>query len=243
MYTQIYLKQRREEFFFKKDLSLNVDKLISLINKKTKLVIFANPNSPTGTIIPEEKIEMILKKAKKFNSFVLIDECYYGFYQKTVIKKIKRYNNLIVSRSFSKAIGLAGCRIGALISNKNLINKLSKFRPMHEISHFSAFVAKLIFKNKKIYKNYLKETIIGKKYFEDFLDKKKLSYYESFANFLLVDFKNKKRMNKILNAAQKKGILIHGEPYIPGCQNYIKFTTGPIRYMKMIKKLIIKKIN
>lgn len=53
-----------------------------------------------------------------------------------------------------------------------------------------------------------------------------------------MDFKSKKNMNKILNAAKRKKILIHGEPFIPGCDNYIKFTTGPIYYMKILKKLI-----
>ena len=50
-------------------------------------------------------------------------------------------------------------------------------------------------------------------------------------------------MNKILNAAKKKKILIHGEPYIPGCENYIKFTTGPKNYMKILENLINKNLN
>ena len=54
----------------------------------------------------------ILKKSKKTNTFVLIDECYFGFCKETYINKIKSFNNLIISRSFSKAFGMAGCRVG-----------------------------------------------------------------------------------------------------------------------------------
>ena len=149
----------------------------------------------------------------------------------------------MISRSFSKVIGMAGCRVGAIISNKYLIAKLKKFIPMHEISHFSAFIAELLLDNKKIYMNYLEDTNFGKKYFEKFLKKKKLEFFRSYANFILVNFKSKKNMNKILNAAKKKKILIHGEPFIPGCENYVKFTTGPIYYMKIIQKLINENYN
>ncbi len=244
--TNVYCKifqAKEERVLFKENLNLDIDNLISKINKKTKLIIFANPNSPTGTIIPERKIKVILDKAKECDAFVLIDECYFGFYKKTSIKKIHKYKNLMISRSFSKVIGMAGCRVGAIISNKYLIAKLKKFIPMHEISHFSAFIAELLLDNKKIYMNYLEDTNFGKKYFEKFLKKKKLEFFRSYANFILVNFKSKKNMNKILNAAKKKKILIHGEPFIPGCENYVKFTTGPIYYMKIIQKLINENYN
>ena len=241
VYCELF-QAKEKRIFFQKNLNLDLNNFITSINKKTKLIIFANPNSPTGTIIPEQTINEILKKAIKCDAFVLIDECYYGFYKKTMIGKIKKYNNLIISRSFSKAIGMAGCRVGALISNKSLIEKLSKFRPMHEISNFSAFIAELLLDNKNIYKSYLKDTSKGKKYFEKFLKRKNLKFIKSYANFILVDFESKKNMNKILKAAKTKKILIHGEPFIPGCKNYIKFTTGPKHYMKILEKLIIENL-
>lgn len=113
--TNVYCKifqAKEERVLFKENLNLDIDNLISKINKKTKLIIFANPNSPTGTIIPERKIKVILDKAKECDAFVLIDECYFGFYKKTSIKKIHKYKNLMISRSFSKVIGMAGCRVG-----------------------------------------------------------------------------------------------------------------------------------
>ena len=92
------------------------------------------------------------------------------FRKETYINKIKSFNNLIISRSFSKAFGMAGCRVGLLAGNKLIINKLSKFRPMHEITYFR--LLKVVFlKNKHLISNYIKEVQNGLSYFKNFLKK------------------------------------------------------------------------
>ena len=68
-------------------------KILDSADKKTKLVIVANPNSPTGTVMSEKNIKKILNKAKKNNSHVLVDECDYGYYKKSVIGLLSKYNN------------------------------------------------------------------------------------------------------------------------------------------------------
>ena len=75
---------------------------------------------------PHKRIIFLLKRAKKFNSYVLIDEAYYGFYNYSAINLIRRFSNLIVLRTFSKAYGLAGCRVGFIIANKTLAKRLYK---------------------------------------------------------------------------------------------------------------------
>ena len=80
-----------------KDLTFNHKKICKHINKKTSLVIIANPNSPTGKIINKKEILIILKKAKKNNCYVLIDECYYDYCKETtlnLIKKIQKFDCL-----------------------------------------------------------------------------------------------------------------------------------------------------
>jgi len=130
----------------------------------------------------------MLKKAKKFNCYVLIDEAYHGFYNFTVLPYLKKFSNLIISRTFSKAYGLAGCRAGLIIANKTIAKRLYKFRPMYEIN----------------------------------------------SNFLLIDLKTKKLKIKVWNYLKRKNILFTGEPSIPGCKNFLRFSLGPIKYMKPI---------
>ena len=66
------------------------------------------------------------------------------------------------------------------------------------------------------------------------MNKAGLSYYNSYANFLLVDFKTKNLKIKVWNYLKNKNILITGEPNIPGCKNFLRFTLGPVKYMKLI---------
>ena len=107
------------KLFGAKKISINYDKKINLdkdylmksISSKISLIIIANPNSPTGTLISIKDMEKIIKKANLSNVPILIDEAYYGFSNITALPLLKKYRNLIISRTFSKAFGLAGLRI------------------------------------------------------------------------------------------------------------------------------------
>ena len=233
VYAKLF-EANQVKIHFNKKLELDISKLIKAINYKTRLIIIANPNSPTGTIIENRQIVNILKKAKKFNCYVLIDEAYYDFYNITVMPYLKKFQNLIISRTFSKAYGLAGCRVGLIIANKTIAKRLYKFRPMYEINSISVLIVKEIMKNKSVLKKYIKETIEGKKYLIKNLDKLGFPYYNSYTNFLLVDFRTKNFKNKVWNYFKNKNILITGEPNIPGCKNFLRFTLGPVKYMKLI---------
>ena len=219
---------------YNQELELDINKLIREIDYKTKLIIIANPNSPTGTVIENKQIINMLKKAKKFNCYVLIDEAYHGFYNFTVLPYLKKFSNLIISRTFSKAYGLAGCRAGLIIANKTIAKRLYKFRPMYEINSIAVLVIKEILMNKNILKNYIRETKKGKKYLIKNLNELGYYYHNSYANFLLIDLKTKKLKIKVWNYLKRKNILFTGEPSIPGCKNFLRFSLGPIKYMKPI---------
>ena len=98
------------------------------------------------------------------NCYVLFDEAYYGFCNQTVLSYLDKFSNLIITRTFSKAYGLAGCRVGYIVTNKNLSKKLYKFRPMYEISSISVLIIKEILKNDGIIKKYIQETNKGRKF-------------------------------------------------------------------------------
>ena len=225
---------------FNKKLELDINKLVREIDYKTKLIIIANPNSPTGTIIENKQIVNIFKKAKKFNCYVLIDEAYYGFYDFTVLSYLKKFSNLIILRTFSKAYGLAGCRVGFIIANKSIAKRLYKFRPMYEINFISVLIVKEILKNKTILKKNIKETKKGKEYLVKNLNRLGFNYHNSFANLLLIDFKTRSLKMKVWDSLKKKNILITEEPTIPGCKNFLRFCLGPVKYMRLIIKTLEK---
>ena len=168
------------------------------------------------------------------NCYVLFDEAYYGFYNQTVLSYLNKFSNLIIARTFSKAYGLAGCRVGYIVTNKNLSKKLYKFRPMYEISSISVLIIKEILKNDRIIKKYIQETNKGRKFLEKNLTKLGFSYYKTYSNFLLVNFNKEKLKQKIFNYLQKKNILVREAPNIAACKNHLRFTLGPVKHMKIL---------
>ena len=241
VYSKIF-ETNQIKIGYNKDLKLEFEKLFNSIDKKTSLILLANPNSPTGTIIPDDYILKILKKAKHNKSFVVIDEAYFGFYKQSSIKFLKTFNNLIILRTFSKAIGMAGIRTGYIISSKQNIKRLYSLRPMYEISSISCLAIKEILKNYQIVKKYIYETNEGKVFLVDQLKKMKLKSFKTYSNFILVDFKNKRLCLKIFNNLNKKKILSRKAPNIEACKNSLRFTLGPKKFMQILIKEIKKSI-
>ena len=117
---------------YAEDLSFSVRDMIASISDSTKLVALANPNSPTGTIVNRNEIVDLIERCCARDVLVLIDEAYYPFYPHTVIDLTEKYPNLIVTRTFSKAFGLAALRLGYLVANSEIIRYLKTFRPIYE---------------------------------------------------------------------------------------------------------------
>jgi histidinol-phosphate aminotransferase len=179
---------------------------------KASLVWICNPNNPTGTRIPREKIVDVLQKAK---GMVVVDECNYEYLRETVVDLIDKYENLIISRSFSKNFGLAGLRLGFAISNPQNIKKLAIFCQYFRV-------------------NRMAEKAAGKVLF---------FAYDSQANFVLVEFKNKEETERVWRHLKEKGIYT-----LPGWENefsglddqFIRFTIGEEREMDRVIEILTK---
>lgn len=217
---------------YNKQLKINTNQFLKKIIKKVSLIIIANPNSPTGTIIPEYNIKKIIEKAKKYNIPVLIDEAYYGFTKISCLNLLNQFNNIIISRTFSKAYGLAGLRIGYMISGKILSKLLYSYKPMYEVNSFAIVAAEILIDNSIIRNNYIKQTSKGKKLLISFLKKNNYEFLNTHTNFIFI--KLKENQNKILGKIAKSDILIGSSLSIKGYKKYIRITTGPVKEIKKI---------
>jgi len=142
------------------DFSLDTDRIIRAINKKTKLIFIANPNNPTGTVMPKEEFDAILKAVPE-TALLISDEAYYDFcddssYPQT-IPYLSKHWNLMVLRTFSKIMGLAGLRIGYAMAHPDVVKLMLKARepfPVNRIAQAGALAAldddEFIRKTKKI---------------------------------------------------------------------------------------------
>ena len=155
-----------------KDFSLDFKKFISKINKKTKLIFLANPNNPTGNILlTPEKIEELLKK---FSGILVVDEAYFEFSGVTALPFIKKYDNLIVFRGFSKAYGLAGLRIGVAIASKEIVDFFKKSEGSSQVfavNRIALAAARAVLKNSKKATEFVQKFKNRKKDFETRLAK------------------------------------------------------------------------
>ena len=126
-----------------KSMNFNVEEFIEIGKQENvDLIIFSNPNNPTGIGIDLESIISILEAFK--DATVLVDEAYYEFHGKSMIPYINKYKNLIVTRTLSKAWGLASLRVGFLISHEDNIDELVNYKVPYTISSFSQNLASIV---------------------------------------------------------------------------------------------------
>ena len=193
---------------------------------KASLVWICNPNNPTGTRIPRENIIDILQRAK---GMVVVDECNYEYLGETVVDLIDKYENLIISRSFSKNFGLAGLRLGFAISNPQNIKELAVFGQYFRVNRMAEKAAGKVLKYLDYYQEIwgkmkkVRDKFIGQ------INELGFSAYDSKANFVLVEFKNKEETKRVWKYLKEQGIytLAGWENEFTGLDdNFIRFTIG-----------------
>lgn len=183
---------------YTEDFIFNIEGILTSINRDTTCICISNPISPMGNIIKLEEIKKILKKADKFDVPVLIDEAYIEFSdQKSCIDLISNHPNLIVSRTFSKALGAAGLRIGFLTGNTELLGIVKKISNPYEVSSVAIKFGIHLLKNYKIVEEYVESIKKERKIIEDILTKNRISYVRSETNTMHIEI-NKEGMDSYL---------------------------------------------
>lgn len=218
------------------NLVMDMESFLNAIDNRTSLVILANPNSPTGTYIPNSEIAAVLEKTASLRVAVLIDEAYYGFCQHTACDMMKKYSNLIITRTFSKIAGIAGLRIGYAIGHPEVISLLSKFRPMYEVNSLGIMFAHKLLDNWDMVEEYGRQTVEGRNRFAAFLKDVGFPVINTEANFLHVDLGSSKK--EILEILEAKNILVRGMLSVPGYENYTRFSVGPWEDMAPVAGMI-----
>lgn len=215
---------------------LEVDKVVSIIKKTNpKMVCLPNPDSPTGTVFSLINLRKIIDAAEDTGALMLIDEAYHPLYQETVVPWIYKCKHLVVVRSFSKAWGAAGLRVGYALANKELIALIHNQRPMYEIGNVSAKAIEILLDHEKDMRLSVDRINAGKKYFQDTMKTIGFSSYESYGNFLHVRFgRHADEIHKIL----ENKVYYRKDFNDPCLEGYSRFSSTTIERFKPIIKCI-----
>lgn len=213
----------------------DVNKILTACDKNTKVIFLCSPNNPTGNIINRE---LILKLLEKFNGIIFIDEAYIDFDEEnTVIDLVNEYSNIIVSRTFSKAWGLAGIRAGYCASGKEIINYFYKIKSPYNLNKLteSALLNALEKNNKK--NDFIRNIVFERERLYSVLSQFRSiqKVINTSANFLLIKVDKSEIVYKRL---VDSSIIVRLRDIPPLLDNCLRITIGtPEENDFLIKKL------
>lgn len=211
------------------------------ITANTKIVFIVNPNNPTGTSVGREELEEFLKDLPK-GLIVVIDEAYNEFVERGDFPNSLTYTdkgNVVVLRTFSKAHGLSGLRIGYGIAKKELIEYMEKVRQPFNVNSFAQAAALASLNDVAFIKKVRKLVLKEKQFLYNALDKMELGYIKSDTNFILIDVR--KNGKDVFSDMLAEGIIVR-DMNAYGLTNYIRATVGKPnenkRFISVLKKVI-----
>ena len=210
-------------------LAFPFERFLQAITPKTKLIIVASPNNPTGSVVSREHLLRIAAAAP--HAVLMVDEAYFHFFGDTVLPDIAAVPNLIVARTFSKAYGLASLRIGMLAANPRLIGFLRKVSSPYNVNGVALAVLPEAVADQEYLDWYTLQVHTGRERITSALGQLGVRTWPSAANFVLMDIGP--RHKQLCELMRQRGILLRDRSSDPGCEGYIRITVGPEEHVTL----------
>jgi histidinol-phosphate aminotransferase len=211
------------EVLLTESFELDVDRILESVNSKTKVIFLCSPNNPTGNSFSVKHIEYLLNN---FQGLLVVDEAYIDFAtQGSWLNKLGQFPNLMVTRTFSKAYGMAGLRLGVCYASENIITILNRIKPPYNVNELTQRKAFQMIQNTALVEEQIAEILTERDRMIGQLAK--ISYvkeiYPTDANFILVKVDDAdKRYQEILEL----GVVVRNRSTQPLCYNTLRFTIG-----------------
>jgi len=210
------------------DMAFPYERLLAAITPKTKIIALANPNSPTGTTCTRAQILEIARRAPQ--AILLVDEAYFHFFGETVMDLVGTIPNLIVARTFSKAYGLAGLRLGLLAAPVELMRWIRRVLSPYSVNSLALACLVPALEDTEYLENYVAEVCAARSEFETVLDAAGVHRWPSRANFILTDIGP--RHAEFTRLMREAGILVRDRSADPGCDGCVRITIGTRAQMR-----------
>ncbi len=207
---------------YDEDFRLPIEKMVAAVNKRARWVALANPNNPTGTTVSKKDVATLLRAAA--GTVVLVDEAYFEFCGETVLPWVRKFPNLVVTRTFSKAFGLAALRMGCLFANPELAEAIHRAQNPFAVNSLALASALEAIQHEGYVRRYIEEVRANRAEFCRRLDALGIPYVPSSANFVLTRVGEK--APEIARRLRQEGILVRDWSYDPHLKGYLRFTIG-----------------
>ena len=210
------------------DLKFPFERLLSAITPRTKIIAIANPNSPSGSVATRAQLLQIAARAP--HAVLLVDEAYFHFHGETVIDLIGTVPNLIVARTFSKAYGLAGLRLGLLAGSVELMRWVKRVLSPYSVNSLALACLPPALEDAAYIDWYVGEVLAARAEFEAAVDQAGVRRWPSQANFVLIEIGAlHKEFTRLMSAA---GVLVRDRSSDPGCDGRVRITIGTREQMR-----------
>ena len=222
---------------YNSEYNFNLDEMLPLIDDNTKIIYITNPNNPLGTFIPADVLEEFIQKVPT-NILIVVDEAYYEFVRdeayKSAIQLYKKYSNVCVLRTFSKAYALAALRIGFIVASRDVIKNLEKVRVPFNVSSTAQKCAIAALEDS----DYMQETVNNIHdtidYMYEKLDELNIEYIKTQANFIMVNVG--KKSSEVVKKLLELGYIVRDG--FPLMDTWIRVSIGTLEQMQDFVKAL-----
>ena len=205
-----------------RDFAFPGDDLCDRITRRTRLIAIANPNNPTGTVATHEEIRRVIRAAP--DAAVLVDEAYFEFYGQSVLSASREFPNLFVARTFSKAYGLAGLRVGVLVGDAEQMGAVRRMSSPYNVSAVALACLPEALSDQAYIRGYVAEVCESRARLEQALEANGVQFWPSGGNFMLL------RVGAaalFVEHMRGRGILVRDRSSDYGCEGCVRITLGP----------------
>jgi len=211
------------------DFSFALDEVMAAITPETRVVFLTNPNNPTGVSMGLDAIRHIAGRVPK-GAVVLVDEAYAEFAGTTFIPELPSFPNVIVGRTFSKAFGLAGLRIGCLVGAPEVVDPIRAAVPVYSVNIAAVVAVRAALADRGHLQDYLGQVKESKALLYAACDRLGLTYWKSDANFVLVCAGD--RAGDLVKGVAERGIYLRDRSTEPGCAGCVRIGAGIIEHTR-----------
>ena len=208
--------------------------VLANLNDGTRLVMIANPNNPTGQVASRGDLLRIAHSAPQ--AAILVDEAYFEFYGETLLDQIGQLSNLFVARTFSKAYGLAGLRIGALMGSAEQIRAVRRVASPYNVNAVALACLPIALDDQDFVQRYVDEVRQGRERLQNELRSLGIRYWRSYANFVLANLGQQHRA--FVNEMRRRGVLVRDRSQDPGCEGCVRITVGSAEHTDQLVSAI-----